>query len=85
MDAGRLAARRDAFETNYTHGKYQFAFLLACHMLTMNFRYISTSGQYVLHPLVQLFEGAWGTAGSNEHRGFGFFEPALCIDIGRDF
>jgi len=26
----------DAFETNYTHGKYQFAFL-AYHMLTMSF------------------------------------------------
>ena len=28
----------DAFETNYTHGKYQFAFL-AYHMLTMSFIY----------------------------------------------
>lgn len=28
----------DAFESNYTHGKYQFAFL-ACHMLTMGFVY----------------------------------------------
>ena len=28
----------DAFETNYTHGKYQFAFL-AYHMLTMSFVY----------------------------------------------
>jgi hypothetical protein len=27
----------DAFETNYTHGKYQFAFL-AYHMLTMSFK-----------------------------------------------
>ena len=27
----------DAFETNYAHGKYQFAFL-AYHMLTMSFR-----------------------------------------------
>lgn len=26
----------DAFETNYTHGKYQFAFI-AYHMLTMSF------------------------------------------------
>ena len=26
----------DAFETNHTHGKYQFAFL-AYHMLTMSF------------------------------------------------
>ena len=26
----------DAFETNYKHGKYQFAFL-AYHMLTMNY------------------------------------------------
>ena len=26
----------DTFETNYTHGKYQFAFL-AYHMLTMSF------------------------------------------------
>jgi len=30
----------DAFETNYTHGKYQFAFL-AYHMLTMNFIYFN--------------------------------------------
>lgn len=30
----------DAFETNYTHGKYQFAFL-AYHMLTMSFVYFS--------------------------------------------
>lgn len=30
----------DAFETNYTHGKYQFAFL-ACHMLTMSFVYFN--------------------------------------------
>jgi hypothetical protein len=30
----------DAFETNYTHGKYQFAFL-AYHMLTMNFVYLN--------------------------------------------
>ena len=28
----------DAFETNYTHGKYQFAFL-TYHMLTMSFVY----------------------------------------------
>lgn len=28
----------DAFETNYTHGKYQFAFL-AYHMLMMSFVY----------------------------------------------
>jgi hypothetical protein len=27
----------DAFETNYEHGKYQFAFL-ACHMLTRPIR-----------------------------------------------
>lgn len=33
----------DAFETNYTHGKYQFAFL-AYHMLTMSFMY-SISGR----------------------------------------
>src|SRR3990172_4139063 len=31
-----IAFRWDAFETNYTHGKYQFAFL-AYHMLTMSF------------------------------------------------
>jgi hypothetical protein len=31
---------RDAFETNYTHGKYQFAFL-AYHMLTMSFVYFN--------------------------------------------
>ena len=30
----------DAFETNYTHGKYQFAFL-AYHMLTMSFIYFN--------------------------------------------
>ncbi|MBK6728611.1 MAG: hypothetical protein IPG63_15540 [Xanthomonadales bacterium] len=30
----------DAFETNHTHGKYQFAFL-AYHMLTMSFVYFS--------------------------------------------
>jgi hypothetical protein len=30
----------DAFTTNYTHGKYQFAFL-AYHMLTMSFVYFS--------------------------------------------
>ena len=30
----------DAFETNYTHGKYQFAFL-AYHMLTMSFVYFN--------------------------------------------
>lgn len=30
----------DAFETNYTHGKYQFAFL-AYHMLAMSFVYFS--------------------------------------------
>ena len=30
----------DTFETNYTHGKYQFAFL-AYHMLTMSFVYFS--------------------------------------------
>lgn len=30
----------DAFETNYTHGKYQFAFL-AYHMLTMSFMYFN--------------------------------------------
>lgn len=30
----------DAFETNYIHGKYQFAFL-AYHMLTMSFVYFS--------------------------------------------
>ena len=30
----------DAFETNYTHGKYQFAFL-AYHMLTMTFVYFN--------------------------------------------
>jgi hypothetical protein len=30
----------DAFETNYTHAKYQFAFL-ACHMLTMSFVYFN--------------------------------------------
>lgn len=30
----------DAFETNYTHGKYQFA-LLAYHMLTMSFIYFN--------------------------------------------
>ena len=29
----------DAFESNYTHGKYQFA-LLAYHMLAMSFVYI---------------------------------------------
>ena len=30
----------EAFETNYTHGKYQFAFL-AYHMLTMSFVYFN--------------------------------------------
>jgi hypothetical protein len=30
----------DAFDTNYTHGKYQFAFL-AYHMLTMSFIYFN--------------------------------------------
>ncbi len=30
----------DAFETNYTHGKYQFV-LLAYHMLTMSFVYFN--------------------------------------------
>ena len=30
----------DAFETNYTHGKYQFAFL-TYHMLTMSFVYFN--------------------------------------------
>ena len=30
----------DAFETNYTRGKYQFAFL-AYHMLTMSFVYFN--------------------------------------------
>lgn len=30
----------DAYETNYTHGKYQFAFL-AYHMLTMSFVYFN--------------------------------------------
>src|SRR5450759_2451399 len=30
----------DEFETNYTHGKYQFAFL-AYHMLTMSFIYFN--------------------------------------------
>jgi len=30
----------DAFETNYTHSKYQFAFL-AYHMLTMSFVYFN--------------------------------------------
>lgn len=30
----------DAFETNYTHGKYQFAFL-AYRMLTMSFVYFN--------------------------------------------
>lgn len=30
----------DAFDTNYTHGKYQFAFL-AFHMLTMSFIYFN--------------------------------------------
>ena len=30
----------DAFETNYTHGKYQFAFL-AYHMITMSFIYFN--------------------------------------------
>ena len=30
----------DTFETNYTHGKYQFAFL-AYHMLTMSFGYFN--------------------------------------------
>ena len=30
----------DAFESNYTHGKYQFAFL-AYHMLTMSFVYFN--------------------------------------------
>lgn len=30
----------DAFQTNYTHGKYQFAFL-AYHMLTMSFVYFN--------------------------------------------
>ncbi|MBI3343999.1 MAG: hypothetical protein HY028_03905 [Gammaproteobacteria bacterium] len=30
----------DAFETNYTHGKRQFAFL-ACHMLTMSCVYFN--------------------------------------------
>ncbi len=30
----------DAFETNYTHGKYQFAFI-AYHMLTMSFVYFN--------------------------------------------
>lgn len=30
----------DAFETNYAHGKYQFAFL-AYHMLTMSFMYFN--------------------------------------------
>ena len=31
----------DAFETNYTHGKFQFAFL-AYHMLTMSFVYFTS-------------------------------------------
>jgi hypothetical protein len=35
-----LAFLWDAFETNYTHGKYQFAFL-AYHMLTMSFVYFN--------------------------------------------
>jgi len=30
----------EAFDTNYTHGKYQFAFL-AYHMLTMSFVYFN--------------------------------------------
>src|SRR5437870_11083271 len=30
----------DVFDTNYTHGKYQFAFL-AYHMLTMSFVYFN--------------------------------------------
>ena len=34
----------DAFETNYTHEKYQFAFL-AYHMLTMSFIYF----KYIYH------------------------------------
>ncbi len=32
----------DAFETNYTHGRYQFAFL-AYHMLAMSFVYFNIS------------------------------------------
>jgi hypothetical protein len=35
-----LAFLWDTFETNYTHGKFQFAFL-ACHMLTMSFIYFN--------------------------------------------
>ena len=35
-----LAFLWEAFETNYTHGKYQFAFL-AYHMLTMSFVYFN--------------------------------------------
>lgn len=35
-----IAVLWDAFETNYTHGKYQFAFL-AYHMLTMSFVYFN--------------------------------------------
>lgn len=35
-----IAFQWDAFETNYTHGNYQFAFL-ADHMLTMNFVYFN--------------------------------------------
>src|ERR1019366_1170772 len=36
----------DAFETNYKHGKYQFAFL-AYHMLTMSFVYFNDHPLYV--------------------------------------
>jgi hypothetical protein len=35
-EQGYIAFLWDAFETNYTYGKYQFAFL-AYHMLTMSF------------------------------------------------
>ena len=39
-EQGYVAFLWDAFETNYTHGKYQFAFL-AYHMLTMSFVYFN--------------------------------------------
>jgi len=35
-----VAFLSDAFETNYTHGKYQFA-VLAYHMLTKSFVYFN--------------------------------------------
>ena len=39
-DGEYIAFLWDAFESNYQHGKYQFA-MLACHMLYMSFVYFS--------------------------------------------